>query len=77
MKYLIPLLASFFFLSCDEKNTDSVSYPGKKNGPTATIKPHELTIHGNTRVDNYYWMNERDSPEVLAHLNKENAYTKE
>ena len=34
----------------------------------------ELTLHGDTRHDDYYWMNERDSPEVIAHLEAENAY---
>ena len=28
--------------------------------PKAAIRPHEMTIHGHTRVDNYYWLNERD-----------------
>ena len=37
--------------------------------------PKELTIHGDTRVDNYYWLNERDNPEVIAYLEAENAYT--
>ena len=27
-----------------------------KTPPDATIKPHELTMHGDTRTDNYYWM---------------------
>ena len=34
----------------------------------------ELSLHGDTRHDDYYWMNERDSPEVIAHLEAENAY---
>jgi oligopeptidase B len=33
--------------------------------PKAEIVPKELTIHGHTRVDNYYWLNERDNPKVL------------
>ncbi len=31
-------------------------------------------LHGDTRSDDYYWMNERDNPEVIAHLEAENAY---
>jgi oligopeptidase B len=42
--------------------------------PVAKKVPKELTIHGDTRVDNYYWMNERENPEVIAHLEAENAY---
>lgn len=42
--------------------------------PEAKKIPKELTTHGHTRVDNYYWMNERENPEVIAHLEAENAY---
>ena len=34
-----------------------------------------LSIHGDTRIDPYFWINERDNPEVLAYLNEENSYT--
>ena len=42
--------------------------------PKAAIRPHEMTVHGHTRVDNYYWLNERDNPEVIAYLEAENQY---
>jgi len=42
--------------------------------PVAKKIPKELTIHGDTRIDNYYWMNERENLEVIAYLNAENAY---
>ena len=42
--------------------------------PKAAIHPHEMTMHGHTRVDNYYWLNERENPEVLAYLEVENQY---
>ena len=42
--------------------------------PKAAIHPHEMTIHGHTRVDNYYWLNERENPEVVAYLEAENQY---
>jgi oligopeptidase B len=34
----------------------------------------ELTDHGITRIDPFFWMNQRDDPEVLAYLEAENAY---
>ncbi len=43
--------------------------------PVAAIKPHEMTIHGHTRVDNYFWLKERENPEVIKYLEDENAYT--
>ena len=38
-------------------------------------KPFEMELHGDVRVDNYYWLRERENPEVIAYLNAENAYT--
>jgi oligopeptidase B len=34
--------------------------------------PHDLSIHGHQRTDNYFWMKERDSKEVLEFLGQEN-----
>ncbi|WP_237586987.1 S9 family peptidase [Pontibacter russatus] len=45
--------------------------------PVAKKLPKELTTHGETRIDNYYWMNQREDPEVIAYLNAENAYTQQ
>ncbi|PHR69443.1 MAG: oligopeptidase B [Lutibacter sp.] len=44
------------------------------NPPIATKKPKELKIHGDTRIDNYYWLNERENPNVIDYLNAENTY---
>ena len=33
-----------------------------------------MTIHGHTRVDNYYWLKDRENPEVIEYLKAENAY---
>jgi oligopeptidase B len=44
--------------------------------PVAEIIPKQLTIHGDTRIDNYYWLNQRDNPKVIQYLEAENAYTK-
>jgi len=42
--------------------------------PIAAKKPHQLEKHGDVRIDDYYWMNERENPEVIAYLNAENEY---
>jgi len=36
--------------------------------------PTKLEKHGHGRVDNYYWLRERDNPEVIKYLNEENEY---
>jgi oligopeptidase B len=43
--------------------------------PVADKRPTEMTMHGDVRIDDYYWLNQRDDPEVLAYLAAENAYT--
>lgn len=42
--------------------------------PIAPKNPKALTKHNHTRIDDYYWMNQRDSKEVLDYLSKENAF---
>ena len=44
--------------------------------PKAQKIPVTLTSLGRERVDNYFWLNERDNPQVAAYLESENAYTK-
>ena len=43
--------------------------------PKARVSPAKLEKHGHIRVDDYYWLKERDNPEVVEYLNLENAYT--
>ena len=45
--------------------------------PICKKNPKKLSIHGDERIDNYYWLNNREDQEVLDYLNAENAYTKE
>lgn len=43
--------------------------------PLAQKKPFPMTIHNHTRIDDYYWLNNRENPEVIDYLNAENNYT--
>src|SRR4051794_29051229 len=43
--------------------------------PAAPKRPTELTHHGDTRIDEWYWLRDRDDPAVLEYLEAENAYT--
>lgn len=72
-KGLLLSLASAFILlsSCSQTQKKEM------NPPTAKKTPHELTMHGQTRTDNYYWLNQRENAEVIAYLEAENAYTNE
>ena len=44
--------------------------------PQAKRVPHTHEIHGDVREDPYYWLRERDNPDVVAYLEAENAYLK-
>jgi len=43
--------------------------------PVAKIVPKVDTVHGDARIDNYYWLREKTNPEVVSYLESENAYT--
>ncbi len=46
--------------------------------PPAVRKiPHEITVHGHTRNDPWYWLREKDNPEVIRYLEEENRYREE
>ena len=42
--------------------------------PRAKKIEKRLTKHNDVRIDDYYWLNERENPEVIAYLEEENAY---
>jgi oligopeptidase B len=43
--------------------------------PVATKQPRELlSKHGDVRIDNYYWLNDRENQEVIDYLTLENNY---
>lgn len=46
----------------------------KHIAPIAKIIPKILEKHGDKRTDNYYWLNDRENPEVIDYLNNENDY---
>jgi len=79
---LVPL-AAVIFASCKE-----TPQPTTMPQPPAALKvPYELKEHGDTRIDNYYWMRLSDdqknaatpdsqTQQVLNYLNAENDYGK-
>lgn len=44
------------------------------NPPVAKKIAHQLEKHGDIRTDNYFWMKDREHPEVIDYLNAENEY---
>ncbi|ABZ78726.1 Oligopeptidase B [Shewanella halifaxensis HAW-EB4] len=75
MKLISPLtLSAVLLLGCNNMTPKMPVEP-----PKADKISHAMTLHGVTRVDDYYWMrdDDRKAPKVISHLNAENAYTKE
>ena len=72
---IVILLSFTFVVSCKNENQMSQSLIDVKI-PVAKKISKALKIHDDTRIDNYYWLNNKENPEVLDYLNAENAYTK-
>jgi oligopeptidase B len=53
-----------------ETSAEALSKP-----PIARREPVEHILHGDRRVDHYAWLRHKESPEVIAYLEAENAYT--
>ncbi len=45
--------------------------------PSAPRRPHVISAHGDDREDPWFWLREREDPEVLAYLEAENGYTEQ
>jgi oligopeptidase B len=73
MKSLILSLASILIFSCNNKSLNK-NMSDFKQPPKVKQIPKELKIHGDVRVDEFYWLNDRKNPEVIDYLNKENDY---
>ncbi|MBF4505665.1 S9 family peptidase [Flavobacterium sp. JLP] len=54
--------------------TNAQSMQNDIKAPKAKEIPKSLKKHKEIRVDNYFWLNDRENPEVIDYLNKENAY---
>jgi oligopeptidase B len=83
IKKLLPIaLIAFAALSCNNKTKETTmayNWPTNVAPPVCEINPITLTAHGNSRIDNYYWLNDYfkkgpESAKVVEYLNAENAY---
>lgn len=65
------MAVGFVMTSCNQSNKYSMK------APVAKKVAKELVMHGDSRIDNYYWLNDRENQEVITYLETENDYTKE
>lgn len=67
--YLISFVAMIAACSQEKENRNMNVKP-----PVAKLIAKELVEHGDKRLDNYYWMNNREDTAVINYLNAENTY---
>jgi len=65
MRNLIIILTVITLYSCNNMNVTP---------PIAKKVEKKLEIHNDVRIDNYYWLNQRENPEVVSYLDEENNY---
>ncbi len=77
MRNLILISSLIFvtlFASC--KNKIKMNFDTTTQAPKAERIPYQLKEHNDIRVDDYYWLKERENPEVIDYLERENDYFK-
>jgi oligopeptidase B len=76
MRNILILLAAAAIAACNQSSSTMNRYkwPADVKPPLAEKEPKEFIAHGDKRIDEYYWLNQRESPKVLDYLKAENAY---
>jgi oligopeptidase B len=69
-KISILVLCLIFAHACKNSKDESMNI----TPPVAPKHPTKLEKHGDVRIDDYYWMNNREDQQVLDYLNAENEY---
>ncbi len=69
---LLGLVLIFMAISCKNDSLMNIN----ENAPVAKKIEKKLEIHNDVRIDNYFWLNDREDPEVIDYLNNENDYLK-
>ncbi|MET6990451.1 S9 family peptidase [Sediminicola arcticus] len=72
-KELVFLLSISFAAYCENNRKQMIDI----KAPIAKKIPAKLVKHDDIRIDNYYWLNDRENPEVITYLEQENAYYQE
>ena len=80
MKFPPALVAMFVLpaisvLAQVPRRDDQVPRPAAApTPPIAEKKPHTTTVHGDTLVDDYFWLREKTNPQVMDYLHAEESY---
>jgi oligopeptidase B len=71
--YRILTICCLIFLS---QTCNYINRSKNMKAPVAEKIRKEINTNGHVRIDNYFWLNERNNPKVIEYLKAENAYTK-
>ncbi|WP_240348420.1 S9 family peptidase [Longitalea arenae] len=72
--FILPIAATLVAFNQPSPTMDTFKWPGGIQAPVAEKEAKVFVAHGDQRIDNYYWLNQRENPKVLSYLNAENAY---
>jgi oligopeptidase B len=71
----LVLMIAHLTASAAEPGKPSQLDPNVAKPPVAARKAKTVGLHGDKIEDPYFWLREKENPELLAHLKAENAYT--
>lgn len=75
--YLIIITSTILIAACNT-NKEKVNISKQSDfpaPPVAEVNPDTFVNFGQQRIDNYYWLKDKNNPKVIDYLNAENSYT--
>ncbi|HEY0171805.1 MAG TPA: hypothetical protein VGB98_12340, partial [Pyrinomonadaceae bacterium] len=72
---LAALISTNILTMAQTQTNDNAAAAQPPAPPVARKVPRSIEVHGTRLSDDYFWMRDKKNPEVIAHLNAENAYT--
>lgn len=76
--YFVLFLVAATMFACTTSKKESVMLKKQSDfpaPPVAEVIPDTFSNFGQTRIDNYYWLKDKNNPKVIDYLKAENAYT--
>ena len=70
----IPVVSAFLLMSTVLPLSVTAADETPVHPPVAKVVAKDVGVHGDQRIDNYFWLRDKANPEVRAYLEAENAY---
>ena len=71
----VLLLGTLISCNNQQKTANILNQTEFPSPPSAEVKADTLTNFGVERIDNYFWMKDKNNPKVIEYLKAENRYT--